>query len=153
MRIVKTVLCAAFCGTGKTFVCEKTDIKAVEIEYWKYKDKGLYEEYIEVVKKYFGKVDYIFISTDPDGLGLLHKQGFEITLVYPQNELREEYLNRYINRDSPYDFIGVFMKYWHVWINELKELKYCQHIVLGKGEYLHDVLGYTQQLIKQEEGK
>lgn len=42
-----TILCAAFCGAGKTYICEKTDIDAIEIEYWKYKDKGLQKEYVE----------------------------------------------------------------------------------------------------------
>mgnify|MGYP007068276178 CR=1 FL=1 len=26
-----TILCAAFCGAGKTYICEKTDIDAIEI--------------------------------------------------------------------------------------------------------------------------
>lgn len=135
-----TLLCAAFCGAGKTYICEKTDIKAVEVEYWKYKEKGLFKEYIEDVKKYIGKVHYIFIATEPDGMKLLANEGFKITLVYPKNELRNEYLDRYIERDSPYDFIGTFMKHWNIWIDELKGQKYCNHIVLEKGQYLEDVL-------------
>lgn len=135
-----TVLCAAFCGAGKTFICEKTDVKAVEVEYWKYKDCGLQNQYIEDVKKHIGEVDYIFISTDPEGMKLLDDEGFDITLVYPKNELRCEYLDRYIDRDSSYDFIGTFMKYWNIWIDELKEQKYCKHIVLDSGQYLQDVL-------------
>lgn len=137
---IHTILCAAFCGTGKTFICQKTDVKAIEIEYWKYKDKGLQKEYVNDIKKYIGKVEYIFIATDPEGLKLLYNEGFDITLVYPKNNLRNEYLDRYIERDSPYDFIGVFMKHWNTWIDELKEQKYCKHIVLEKGQYLIDVL-------------
>jgi hypothetical protein len=137
---INTQLYAAFCGTGKTYVCEKTNIKSVEIEYWKYKDKDLQKEYIDDIKKYFGKVNYIFISTDPQGLKLLYDNGFNIVLVYPKNELREEYLDRFIARDSPYDFIGTFMKYWNLWINELKEQKYCNHIILKSGQYLQDVI-------------
>lgn len=139
MNNIKTVICAAFCGSGKTFVCENTDIKAIEIEYWKYIEKGIQKKYIKDIKKQFGKVDYIFISTDPEGLKLIYKENFDITFVYPKNELREEYLNRYIERDSPTDFIGAFMKYWNPWINELKEQK-GKHIVLKKGQYLQDVL-------------
>jgi len=135
-----TVLYAAFCGTGKTHVCEKTDINAIEVEYWKYKEKGLQKKYIEDIKKHIGIVDYIFITTEPDGLKLLHDEGFDITLVYPKNELRNEYLDRYIQRDSPHDFIGAYMKYWNPWINELKEQIYCKHIVLEKGQYLLDVI-------------
>jgi len=137
---VYTVLCAAFCGAGKTYLCEKTNIKAIEIEYWKYKEKGLFKEYVSDVKKNYGVFDYIFISTDPGGLKLLHNEGFEITLVYPENGLRNEYLDKYIERDSPYDFIGTFMKHWNIWLNELKEQNYCKHIVLKSGQYLQDVL-------------
>ena len=135
-----TVLCAAFCGSGKTHICNQKDINAIEIEYWKYKDKGLQIEYVNDVKKQIGNVDYIFLSTEPDGLKLLNDEGFDITLVYPENELRNEYLDRYIDRDSPYDFIGTFMKHWNLWLNELKKQNYCKHIILKSGEYLQDVL-------------
>ena len=135
-----TVLCAAWCGTGKTYVCEKTNIEAIEIEYWKYKDKGIQNEYLQHIAYQMGRVDYIFISTDPDGLKLLNKAGYDITLIYPENELRNEYLDRYIERDSHYDFIGTFMKHWHIWLNELKEQDYCKHVILKKGEYLQGAL-------------
>lgn len=137
---MKTILYAAFCGTGKTHICKNTNIKAIEIEYWMYKDKGLIKDYIEDIKNNFGKVDYIFISTEPEGLNILIDEGYEIVLVYPENELRYEYLDRYLERDSPADFIGVFMKYWHPWINELKEQKNCKHIILKKGQYLQNIL-------------
>jgi hypothetical protein len=135
-----TVLCAAFPGSGKTYICEQSGGNSIEIEYWKYKDNESNKDYIEDIKKHIGKVDYIFISTDPDGLKLIYKEGFDILLVYPENELRNEYLDRYIKRGSPYDFIGAFMKYWDTWINELKEQSYCKHIILKSGEYLQNVL-------------
>ena len=131
---------AAFPGTGKTHICEKTDIRSVEVEYWKYKDKGMQKEYIQDIKKHIGICDYIFIATDPEGLRLLHNEGFDITLIYPKNNLRNEYLDRYIERDSPYEFIGTFMKHWNIWIDELKEQKYCNHIILESGQYLQDVI-------------
>ena len=137
---IHTVLYAAFCGTGKTYTCNQANISAIEIEYWKYKDEGLQKEYIKDIEDQIGKVDYLLISTDPEGLKLLQKMGFDIVLVYPENELRNEYLDRYIARDSPCDFIGAFMKYWDAWISELKEQTYCKHIVLKSGEYLQDVL-------------
>lgn len=135
-----TILCAAFCGSGKTYICDNTSIKSIEVEYWKYKEKGLYLEYVEDIKSYIGKVDYIFISTEPDGMKLLYSAGFDITLIYPRNELRNEYLDRYLQRDSPCDFIGPFMKYWDIWIDELKKQDYCKHIVLESGQYLYDII-------------
>jgi hypothetical protein len=135
----QTKIVAAWCGAGKTFICENTNIDSVEIEYWKYKD-GKQKEFIKILKKHVGKVDYIFIATEPEGLLLVNSIGYEITLVYPKNELRNEYLQRYLDRDSPSDFIGVFMKYWDNWLNELKEQSYCKHIILEKGQYLQCAL-------------
>jgi len=136
----KTLIYAAFCGTGKTYICNNTNMKAVEVEYWKYKERCMQKEYIEKVKNHFGTVDYILIATEPEGMKLLHDEGFDITLVYPKNELRNEYLDRYIDRDSPYEFIGTFMKHWNIWINQLKDQKYCKHIVLESNQYLQDVI-------------
>ena len=137
---MKTKIISAWCGTGKTYICSQENTNSIELEFWKYKDKGLFKKYIEDVKYQIGKVDYIFISTEPDGLKLLDDEGIDIVLVYPQNMLRNEYLDRYINRDSPYDFIGTFMKHWNIWLNELKTQDFCKHIILKKGEYLQDVL-------------
>lgn len=113
--MVNTKLIAAWPGTGKTYICQKTDLKAIEIEYWQYKQKGFniktrelaINEYINDVSDQIGKVDYIFLATDPEGLKLL--QQFNIILVYPQQELRSQYLDRYIDRNSATDFIGAFL--------------------------------------------
>ena len=141
---MKTTICAAWPGTGKTFICENTDTQAVEVEYWKYKDSGRIGQYVEDIRKHIGKVQYIFISTDPEGLKIVNKEGLDIVLVYPHNGLRNEYLDRYIERDSPPDFIGVFMKYWSNWLDELKEQDYCAQRILMSGEYVEDVLTNTK---------
>ncbi|MCP4761947.1 MAG: hypothetical protein GY870_09195 [archaeon] len=137
----KTKIISAFCGTGKTYICNQKNISAVEIEYWKYKEKGLQKEYCKDVEREIGKVDYIFISTDPEGLEILQEKRFNITLVYPEKRLRNEYLDRYIDRDSSHDFIGAFMKYWDTWIDALNKQKCKKHIVLKSGEYLYDKIG------------
>lgn len=135
-----TVLCAAFCGTGKSFLCDNFSDTYREIECWEYRNKDFPNNYIQDVISSIGKTKYLFISTDPVILKGLNKLGIKIQLFYPLNELRNEYLDRFINRDSPYDFIGTIMKNWDNWINELKEQKYCKHIILKRGEYLQDIL-------------
>ena len=101
--------------------------------------EDLESELTDIKREIFKKHKERF-KKKPVGKTTLNDEGFEITLVYPKNELRNEYLDRYIERDSPYDFIGTFMKHWNIWIDELKEQKYCKHIVLDKGQYLQDVL-------------
>jgi len=145
MENKETKIIAAWCGTGKTYICENTNVSCLEIEYWKYKDGGKQKEYLSDIKESFGKVNYIFISTDPEGLELLNNEKYKIILVYPKLELRNEYLDRYINRNSPPDFIGAFMKYWVPWIIELEKQFYCKQIVLKSGQYLQDVLEFLDE--------
>ena len=137
---VYTVLCAAFCGTGKSYLCDKFSDIYKEVECWYYRDGDFPNNYIEDVINLFGKTKYLFISTDPVILRKVNELGIEIHLFYPLNELRNEYLDRFIERNSPYDFIGAVMKNWDIWINELKEQTYCKHNTLKSGEYLQDVL-------------
>lgn len=142
-KMKTTEIIAAWCGSGKTYLCDNySDVICIELEYWKYNDDY---EYIKDVKNNIGKVDYILVSTDPVGLNLLYSSGFNITLIYPENNLRNEYLERYIKRDSPYEFIGTFMKHWNIWLDELKQFKQYKHIILKSGEYLSDKL-LNQQL-------
>jgi hypothetical protein len=144
----KTILCAAFPGTGKTHICKHTKLKATEVEFWQYESQT---QYIQDVKALIGEVDFVFLSTEVEGLQLLHNEGLEIFLVYPQKNLRNEYLDRYIERDNPYDFIGTMMKFWDTTIEKLQEQKYCKHFVLEKNQYLNDVLNLFSKPFTQSE--
>ena len=137
---INTQICAAFCGVGKSYLCDNFSEKYKELECWKYRDGDFPNNYIQDVVSMIGKTEYLFISTDPVILRGLNELGFNIKLIYPDNKLRNEYLDRYLNRDSSIDFIGTVMKNWNTWIDELKDQKYCEHIVLKEGEYLQDVI-------------
>lgn len=140
MDKTNTVLCAAFCGTGKSYLSKKFKDSYTEIECWEYRKGDFPKNYIQDILSKLGRTNYLFISTDPVILKRLNDLDIKILLIYPENELRDEYLDRYISRDDAYDFIGTIMKNWNIWIDELKEQNYCKHIVLGSGEYLKDVL-------------
>lgn len=137
---INTKLCAAFCGCGKTYLCNNFPYDYMEIECWKYRNDEFPKNYVDDVICAIGKTKYLFISTDPVILNELNNRGYIIKLYYPLNELRNEYLDRFIDRKSPYDFIGVLMVNWNEWINQLKEQTYCEHIILQSGQYLMDVL-------------
>ena len=130
---------AAFCGTGKSYLCNNFP-SCSEIEDWEYRRGDFPDNYVQDVLNRIDNTKYLFISTDIEILKELNKRSIKIELVYPENGLRNEYLDRFLDRDSPYDFIGAIMKNWNIWINELKKQKYCKHTVLQKGEYLQDIL-------------
>lgn len=125
---------AGFVGVGKTTMLSK--VKGIEVEYWKYSDDHQYlKDVISSSKKY----DYVFVNTDDKALSLL--EGLDVVLVYPCNSLRNEYLDRFIERNSDYEFIGKFMTYWHDRLNHLKRVSWCKnHIVLKQNQYLSDVI-------------
>ena len=136
---METKIYASFCGTGKTHLCNSNK-SYIEFECWEYQDDDFPRNYVYDIKSQIGKVDYIFISTNPVGLKELHRNGISITLVYPKIELKEEYLNRYKDRGSPVEFIELLNKNWYDWITELHEQTYCNQIELNSNEYLNDVL-------------
>jgi len=139
-----TKICAAFCGTGKSYLSNNFPDTYKEIECWEYRKGDFPINYVNDVISAMGKTKYLFISTDPIILKELNKRGVEIQLYYPQNELRNEYLDRFIERVSPLDFVGAIMVNWHKWINQLKEQNYCKHTVMNSGEYLQDVINNLQ---------
>ena len=138
--MMKTKIISAFCGTGKTYLCENSNKKIIEFECWKY-DKGAFpNNCVADVKSKIGEVDIIFISTNPLVLNALTKIGIKIILIYPELNLKNEYMNRYRNRDSLNDFMLMLSKYWDNWLIEIRENKDCQHIRLKTGEYVANVL-------------
>lgn len=137
---METIVISAFCGTGKTYTDNNSDKKTIEFECWEY-DKGDFpNNYIDDIKFQIGKMDYIFISTNPVVLKELHKQGVNIKLIYPDISLKEEYFKRYLDRGSSSDFMDTLDRYWFDWLIELKEQNYCQHILLESGQYISNVL-------------
>ncbi len=136
-----TTVCASFCGTGKTYLCEKYPDKYIELECWKYGAINFPKNYIEDIKSKIGRIEYIFISTNPIVLRQLYKEGVPVKLFYPENNLKNEYLKRYIKRGSVTDFTEMLSKHWHGWIDELKEQKHCEQIVLKSGEHIQSALG------------
>lgn len=131
---------ASFCGTGKSYLCDKFTKKCIEFECWKYTDGNFPHNYIKDIKAKIGKVKYIFISTNPVVLKQLYKLDISITLIYPKNNLKEKYIKRFIKRGSHKDFIDMLNNNWDKWINELKEQDYCRHIVLNDNQYLEDIV-------------
>lgn len=137
---MKTKLCAAFCGVGKSYLCDNFPNDYMEIECWEYRSGDFPKNYVNDIIESIGKTKYIFVSSDPVVLKELNRRGIQINLYYPENKLKYEYLERFIARESSFDFIGVIMVNWDNWINQLKEQDYCNSTILHGGQYLSDVL-------------
>ena len=140
---METTIVAAWPGSGKTTLCRNNPKTYAEIECWEYRKGDFPCNYVQDVLKAVGETKYLFISIDPVVSKELNKMGIEIQLVYPENQLKEEYHRRYKERGSNLEFIDAYDRYSDVWLDDVKELDYGNHTVLQKGEYLEDVLKNT----------
>jgi len=135
LYIQKTVY-SAFCGTGKSWLCSKKPNLFVEVEGWKYQDGDFPDNCIQDIEKELCTNKKVLIDTNPIVLKKLFQSGIKIKLFYPNNNLKNKYINNFIERGSSKDFIELLNKNWDKWIDELKEQQYCEQIVLGDEEYL-----------------
>ncbi|MEI2465039.1 hypothetical protein [Niallia taxi] len=96
--------------------------------------------YMEHIKENIGNVDYIFVSSHDIVREALRENGIEYTLVYPSIELKEEYLQRYIERGNNEGFISFISSSWDKFIEDIERENYPKLIKLGANEYLSNII-------------
>lgn len=136
---IKSELIAAFPGTGKTHYCNSDYMPqnfAIDSDSSRFEKSAFPQNYIEHIKENIGVVCKIFISSHKEVRESLVANNLPFTLVYPQEDLKDEYLKRYKERGSSEAFIALIDKNWSNWLGELREQKGCKHIELKSGEYL-----------------
>ena len=133
------MIISAFCGTGKTYLCKKSGGRLIEFECWRYSNKpGFPHNIVRNIVSMCEKIDGIFISTNPMVLDALKKMN--VVLIYPKLSLKDEYIERFVNRGSSDDFISILSQYWEPWIIEAMAQNQLRHIVLESGQYIDSVL-------------
>lgn len=142
------LLVVAFPGTGKTYYVNVGEGNyymsqgfATDSDSSKFDKANFPANYIEHIKKCI-KDGYvrIFISSHKDVRDALVANGLEFTFVYPKESLKDEYLERYKQRESPQDFIDLIDKNWSNWLSECRSQTGCKHIELESGQFIMNVL-------------
>lgn len=77
----------------------------------------------------------VFVSSHKSVRDGMKKAGIPFKLVYPNGKLMGEYIQRYIDRESPHAFIKLLFENWYAWVAEC-ENEDCEKIELQKGEYI-----------------
>ena len=147
----------AFTATGKSSLAKKyTNVIDMESTLYKYLNsfeedevsKGTERElnkewpdnYFKALDSVKDKYDYILIS-DEICDDFLHKNNYEYWWVYPNRELKDEYLKRCRDRGNNEEFIYWYSKLWDEWIDKCERDKFAKkHIELKSNQYLEDVL-------------
>lgn len=90
----------------------------------------------------------IFVSANTETRQFLEDNFLKYNLVYPNKNLKNEYLNRFRKRNTvpgysnTKSFVNTMNKKWDNIINSCYNYKYnfCKHITLEKGQFLSNVL-------------
>lgn len=140
---LKSIVCSAFPGTGKTYYCagdyQPVDF-AIDSDSSKFDKQDFPQNYIEHIKNSLGKHSRIFVSSHQEVRSALIQNEIEFTLVYPDVSLKNEYIERYKKRGSNNSFIKLINDNWDDWISQLQNQKGCKHIVLKSGQFISNVL-------------
>ena len=142
------ILVAAFPGTGKSYYVNYGEGSgympqgfATDSDSSKFDKANFPANYIEHIKEKI-KEGYaiIFISSHKEVRDALVANGLNFTLVYPKENLKEEYLKRYKERGSNQAFIDLIDKNWSNWLFELRRQTGCTHIELESGQFISNVI-------------
>lgn len=91
--------------------------------------KGVLADYPDVV---------IMVSSHDNVRQAMTEANIPYTLVYPQRELKSEFLERYEERGSPEAFVNMMDNKWNDFIDSSESDPAPDHIILSEGDYLVD---------------
>lgn len=136
-----TKLISAFPGCGKSHLFRNAGDKVILDSDSSTFDKSEFpKNYITHIKENMGKADVILISSHDVVRDALLVNGLKFTLVYPDISIKDEYIQRYVDRGNNDAFVKLLKENWESWISDMENQKGCNHIKLKSGEYLSDVI-------------
>jgi hypothetical protein len=136
-----TIIISAFPGCGKSHLFRnKGDKKILDSDSSKFDKSQFPQNYIEHIKSNIGEVDMILVSSHKEVRDALVDNAIEFTLVYPNKDIKDEYIQRYVDRGNEEKFVNLLKNNWSNWIPELEQQSGCKKIELNSGQYLSDVL-------------
>ena len=139
---MKTKVYSAFPGVGKTTYFNTTDKNVLDSDSSKFDKKYFPTNYIEHIERNIQdpKVDMLLVSSHKDVRDALLNKGIPYVLVYPDRNIKDEYIQRYKDRGNNDAFVDLLNKNWDNWMDEMDNQEGCEKITLGPGQYLTDVL-------------
>lgn len=158
----KTKIISAFPACGKTYAFEKLNENGYKILdsdsskfSWMIEDNGIKvrnpefpSNYIQHIKENIGKADYIFVSSHKEVRDALIENNIHFTLVYPDRNMKAEWIGRIFLRGSGEKFCQLIANNWDSWIDEMEEVE-CDKWILGDKESI-DKYYYLGELIENK---
>lgn len=131
---------AAFPGTGKSYYASRTSGVADSDSSTFSRGPEWPANYIAHIRELLAEGATVLVSTHVEVRQALEEAGLFFTLVYPEFNCRIEYVDRMRRRGSPAALVEVVITNWNRWLTDCRDQRGCDHIILGPGEYLTDVI-------------
>lgn len=145
------VICC-FPGVGKTTLVNnlrQTSLNVTAMDSRAFNKVDFPHNYIADVTAKINDGALVFADSHEDILEGFRQQGIDFVLVYPERDLKEEYLERYRQRGSSPVFVRLMNDRWDNFIDVCAAYSgpHTTSSVLGKGGYLTDALKTLEAVV------
>jgi hypothetical protein len=144
---MKTKVYSAFPGCGKTTYFNTTDRNVLDSDSSKFDKKHFPGNYLDHIEKNIEdpNVDKILVSSHKDVREGLVRRKIPFVMVYPDRDIKDEYIQRYKDRGNNDEFVDLLEKNWDNWMDEMDEMsvpvgQILYKVRLKSGQYLSDVI-------------
>ena len=139
---MKLKVYSAFPGTGKTTYFNNTYKNVLDSDSSKFDKADFPSNYIEHIKRNLedDTVEKIMVSSHKDVRDALVSDNIPFVLIYPEKDLKDEYLQRYKDRGNNDAFVDLLDKNWDNWMDEMDNQDASYRIRLKSGQYMSDVI-------------
>ena len=137
-----SIVIAGFPGIGKSYFASelnhRDDYEFVDLDPTPYsKQHDFPQNYMTEIQKAMKKPNrVILVGVHEPSRAALVEKGIPFTLVYPDKELKQEYMKRYGSRGNNPGFLELMDKKWDEFTGSCAGQRRCTPIVLGAGEFL-----------------
>lgn len=127
---MRTRIISAFPGTGKTTFHKKNPDTTLDSDSsnfsWKvdengnkYRNPDFPKNYIDHIKDNIGKYKFIFVSSHKEVRDALIDNCIFFYFIYPSDERKAEFIERFRNRGNNENFISLVSDNWEKWMHEI----------------------------------
>lgn len=141
---------SGFPGVGKSYLFDhagELTILDSDSSQFSWREPGIYNtrfpiNYMEHIQANKDTCDLLLVSSHGVVRNALIKAQIKFTIVYPSVEMKEEFIQRYLERGSTVGFIELVSQMWEEWISEIEAIdsEFVTKIKLEPGQYLKDRL-------------
>ena len=162
------VVIVAFPGCGKTHAKKMLGDKIIDHDTapdsWEKDENGnlkldengkkirkpdYFQNYAKEVNQLRFQYDYVCVTSHQEVRDELNKQNIPYVVIYPPRDMKDEMIQRYIDRGSPDSFVKTMSNNFEMFLNTLENDVTPNKIVLKPSQHLSDVLREAKEMVSK----